>query len=101
MRHGEAVAIGMVYVAALARLAGRLDDEHAARHARTLGLVGLPTTFADAAWPELLATMRVDKKARGSQLRFVVLEGLARPGILAGPEEAWLTAAYEAIGGDR
>jgi 3-dehydroquinate synthase len=101
VRHGEAVAIGMVYVAELARLAGRLDDETAARHARTLGLVGLPTTFADAPWPELLATMRVDKKARGSQLRFVVLDGLARPGILAGPDEAWLAAAYEAIGGDR
>jgi 3-dehydroquinate synthase len=91
----------MVYVAELARLAGRLDEETAARHARTLGLVGLPTTFADAAWPELLATMRVDKKARGSQLRFVVLDGLARPGILAGPDEAWLAAAYEAIGGGR
>jgi 3-dehydroquinate synthase len=101
VRHGEAVAIGMVYVAELARLAGRLDEETAARHARTLGLVGLPTTFADAAWPELLATMRVDKKARGSQLRFVVLDGLARPGILAGPDEAWLAAAYEAIGGGR
>ena len=33
VRHGEAVSIGMVYVAALARLAGRLDDETAARHA--------------------------------------------------------------------
>ena len=33
VRHGEAVSIGMVYVAALARLAGRLDEETAARHA--------------------------------------------------------------------
>ena len=33
-RHGEAVAIGMVFVAELARLAGRLDEETAARHAR-------------------------------------------------------------------
>ena len=36
VRHGEAVAIGMVYVAELARLAGRLDDETAARHAAVL-----------------------------------------------------------------
>ena len=32
--------------------------------------------------------MRVDKKARGAVLRFVVLDGLARPGILAGPGPA-------------
>ena len=44
VRHGEAVSLGMVYVAALARLAGRLDDETAARHAAVLGSVGLPTS---------------------------------------------------------
>ena len=38
VRHGEAVSIGMVYVAELARLAGRLDDETAARHADRAGL---------------------------------------------------------------
>ena len=42
IRHGEAVALGMVYVAELARLAGRLDDETAARHAEVLASVGLP-----------------------------------------------------------
>jgi 3-dehydroquinate synthase len=38
--------------------------------------------------------MRRDKKSRGSTLRFVVLDGLARPSRLAGPEEALLQAAY-------
>lgn len=99
IRHGEAVAIGMVYVAELARLAGRLDDDTAARHATALGSVGLPTRFDGAAYETLLATMRVDKKARGSRLRFVVLDGLARPGILAGPDEGWLKQAYDAMAG--
>ncbi len=99
VRHGEAVAIGMVYVAELARLAGRLDEQTAARHASTLARVGLPTRFDRAPYEELLATMRVDKKARGSQLRFVVLDGLARPGILAGPDEAWLRQAYDVMAG--
>ena len=44
--------------------------------------------------------MRVDKKARGSQLRFVVLDDLATPRILAGPGEDDLRAAYAAIGGE-
>jgi 3-dehydroquinate synthase len=39
--------------------------------------------------------MRVDKKARGAKLRFVVLDGLAKPSTLDGPDEALLRAAYE------
>jgi 3-dehydroquinate synthase len=97
VRHGEAVSIGMVYVAALARLAGRLDDETAARHAAVLGSVGLPTRWQEAHFDDLLAVMRVDKKARGNTLRFVVLDGLARPAVLAGPDEELLRAAYEEL----
>jgi 3-dehydroquinate synthase len=99
VRHGEAVAVGMVYVAALARLDGRLDDATAARHAAVLGSVGLPTSWADAPFDELLKVMRVDKKTRGDTLRFVVLDGLARPAVLTGPAEGLLRAAYAEIGG--
>lgn len=45
----------------------------------------------------LLDAMRVDKKARGSRLRFVVLDGLARPAILEGPDEELLHAAYREV----
>jgi 3-dehydroquinate synthase len=99
VRHGEAVALGMVYVAELARLAGRLDDETAARHASTLELVGLPTRWRGAPFEELLGTMRVDKKSRGDLLRFVVLDGLARPSVLEGPDEALLRSSYDAMAG--
>ncbi len=96
-RHGAAVAIGMRYVAELARLAGRLDEATAERHRSVLELVGLPTTYRGDVWTQLLEAMKVDKKARGDQLRFVVLEGLARPAILQGPDPAVLTAAYAEI----
>jgi len=99
IRHGEAVALGMVYVAELARLAGVLDDDLAARHRSALAAVGLPTRFDGVGFDELLATMRVDKKSRGSQLRFVVLDGLARPRILVDPSEEHLRAAYEHLVG--
>ncbi len=99
IRHGEAVALGMVYVAELARLTGRLDDELAARHRTALAAVGLPVRFDGADFEELLATMRVDKKSRGAQLRFVVLDGLAQPRILADPSDAHLRAAYEHLAG--
>jgi 3-dehydroquinate synthase len=98
-RHGAAVAIGMVFVAELARLAGRLDDATAARHRSVLELVGLPTTYRGAGWETLHDAMRLDKKTRGDRLRFVVLDALARPGILTAPEPALLTAAYSSISG--
>jgi len=96
-RHGAAVAIGMAYVAELARLAGRLDEAVADRHRDVLELVGLPTTYRGGVWGELHDAMKVDKKSRGDQLRFVVLEGLARPTILQGPDPALLTAAYAEV----
>jgi 3-dehydroquinate synthase len=101
VRHGEAVALGMVFVAELARLAGHLDDETAARHARTLASVGLPTRFDAVDFATLRAAMAVDKKSRGSVLRFVVLDGLARPVVLAGPSEDHLRAAYDHLAGAR
>jgi 3-dehydroquinate synthase len=101
VRHGEAVALGMVYVAELARLAGRLADDEAGRHEAVLTSVGLPTRFSGAPYEDLLATMRVDKKARGSHLRFVVLDGIARPGILTDPDDALLRAAYDHLVGVR
>ena len=101
IRHGEAVALGMVFVAELARLTGHTDEELAARHATALAAVGLPTRFDRAPFETLLATMRVDKKARGSHLRFVVLDGLAAPTILSDPSEEHLRAAYEHLAGAR
>ncbi|MGH3332451.1 MAG: 3-dehydroquinate synthase [Nocardioidaceae bacterium] len=96
-RHGAAVAIGMTYVAELARLAGKLDEATAERHRAILELVGLPTSYREGVWGQLHEAMKVDKKSRGDQLRFVVLEGLARPTILQAPDPALLTAAYAEI----
>jgi 3-dehydroquinate synthase len=98
-RHGAAVSIGMVFVAELARLAGRLDDATAERHRAVLDAVGLPTSYDGAGWPELVATMRIDKKSRGDLMRFVVLEGLARPVVLEGPDEQLLEAAFRSVAG--
>jgi 3-dehydroquinate synthase len=99
VRHGEAVAIGCCYVAEVARGAGLIDDALAERHRAAFRAVGLPTTWHGATYDELEAAMRVDKKSRGSQLRFVVLHELAQPRILAGPDEALLRSAYSVMTG--
>jgi 3-dehydroquinate synthase len=95
--HGHAVSVGMVFAAALARGAGRLDDATVSRHRQVLGDLGLPTSYSRDAWPALLETMRMDKKSRGGTLRFVVLDGVGKPAILAAPDEDLLVAAYREV----
>ena len=99
LRHGEAVAIGCVYVAELARAAGVLADDVADRHRSTFARVGLPTGWSGASYDDLRARMAVDKKSRGSSLRFVVLSDLARPRILVDPSDEQLRAAYDVMVG--
>jgi 3-dehydroquinate synthase len=99
-RHGAAVSVGLVFAAELGRLAGRLDDQTAGRHREILESVGLPTSYAGD-WQQILATMAVDKKSRGSRLRFVVLDGLARPRMLEDPDPSLLVAAFEEVRKDR
>jgi 3-dehydroquinate synthase len=98
-RHGAAVSVGMVFAAELARLAGRLDDATAQRHRAVLSSIGLPTSYDADALPELLEGMRNDKKTRSGVLRFVVLDGLGKPGRLEDPDAELLAAAYAAVAG--
>jgi 3-dehydroquinate synthase len=96
-RHGAAVSVGLVFAAELARAAGRLDDATADRHRAVLGSVGLPLSYEPGVLPELVESMRGDKKARAGTLRFVVLDGLAVPARLEDPAPELLERAYAAI----
>jgi 3-dehydroquinate synthase len=98
-RHGSAVSVGLVFAAELARAAGRLDDDTADRHLTILHSLGLPTTYDSDALPELVKLMGSDKKTRAGVLRFVVLDGLAKPGRMEGPDPSLLAAAYSVIAG--
>ena len=96
-RHGAAISIGMVFVAELARAAGRLDDATADRHRDVLTALGLPTSYRADAWPHLQDAMKLDKKTRADRLRFVILDGLAKPTILEAPDPSLLVAAYAEV----
>jgi len=97
IRHGEAISVGMIFVAELAYRTGRIEAELLARHRNALQLLELPISYRGATFDQMLAGMRIDKKTRGSQLRFVVLDALAQPAILAGPAEDDLAAAWDAL----
>ncbi|MDR8018679.1 3-dehydroquinate synthase [Nesterenkonia aerolata] len=96
-RHGAAVSVGMVFAAELARSMGRLDDATADRHLMILSALGLPTTYRDDRWNQLLEGIRRDKKNRGDQLRFVLLSGLGQPTTVEIPDASILYATYQEI----
>ena len=77
--HGEAVAIGMVCASRLAERRGLIDAETTRRQQALVSAVGLPVALppdARLAPADLLACMRLDKKAVAGRLRFVLPTGL-------------------------
>ena len=96
-RHGAAVAVGMVYAAELALAAGYLDETIVDRTRAILKSLNLPVGYRGDRWRELLETMRRDKKARGSLLRFIVLEELGKPRVYEVPDDSILYMTYQEI----
>ena len=96
-RHGAAVSIGMVFAAELARLNGRLSMAEVQRHRDVLASLGLPVSYPADKWPQLLANMRIDKKARAGSLRFIVLDEIGKPRIMHAPTDEILFTAFQEI----
>lgn len=96
-RHGDAVAVGCVYAAELAGLAGVLGADDVARHREIFELAGLPVTYDGNNFDDLLTAMRRDKKTRGTKVRFVVLNEIGDPTRLEGPSVDQLREAFEKV----
>ena len=99
-RHGDAVSVGIMFEAHLANVAGLLSSEVVNRQRSILHSVGLPTSYSSASIEDLIEVMKVDKKSRGDLLRFVVIDGVGQPRILAGPTHEQLSSAYDVLGRD-
>lgn len=96
-RHGNAVAVGMMFVAHLA-LGRKLNDASlVALHEEILTKAGLPTRYEAGAFDELHDAMLLDKKNRDGRIRFVVLDGLGSATRLEDATVEEMRAAYEAI----
>ena len=88
--HGEGVGAGMVMAAELSRELGLVDAAFVQRLTRLIQRAGLPTRGAviDAQDNAVryLQLMRVDKKAEGGEIRFVVIDGPGRAAVRAAPD---------------
>ncbi|MEO7588195.1 MAG: 3-dehydroquinate synthase [Arachnia sp.] len=94
LRHGQAISIGMVWMAEVSKQLLGLDGAVAAHHRELLAGLGLPVTYERDAWPPLRQLMSLDKKSRGTSLRLVGLAAQGRPVILDAPDEDTLATAY-------
>lgn len=97
LRHGEAVAIGMVYIAELSFARGLIDSSVLDLHRQLLTKFKLPITYPRDAWQKLAPLLALDKKARGTTIRFVSLDGVGSTLRLDDLSSAELDAAYERI----
>lgn len=73
--HGEGVACGMVLAADLSARLGLIPEAQAQRLGALIARAGLPVTPPDLGVARFLDLMRVDKKAEGGHVRFVLLDG--------------------------
>jgi 5-deoxy-5-amino-3-dehydroquinate synthase len=96
LRHGEAVAVGLIYAAEVARELERIDDDRVAEHRRVVGGYELPLrpprgTRADAVLP-LFAR---DKKALAGVT--LVLDGPRGVEVVTGIDDEVLVRAFERL----
>jgi 3-dehydroquinate synthase len=97
--HGEAVAIGMVGAARLAVKLGLLAADTATRQLRLLEEFGLPTACPDLDPQSLWAPLRHDKKAVGSNLRWVLPTEIGEVSVRAGVDEALVDEVLASLAG--
>lgn len=96
LRHGEAVAIGLAYAAALAHRLGRIDETRVAEHHEVLDRFNLGRRLPEGLGDdELLALMKRDKKAI-SGLTFA-LDGPNGVEVVPGVDEKVVRAALEDV----
>jgi len=80
LRHGEAVAIGLVLEARVARARGAFPERDLGRLERLLVALGLPTSLPRAiAAGDVVRLARRDKKTRGGVVRYAVPARIGRP----------------------
>jgi 3-dehydroquinate synthase len=84
--HGEAVGCGMVMAADLSARLGLIDRPYADRLTRLIARAGLPVTGPTLGAARYLDLMRVDKKAEGGAIRFVVIDAPGRAAVRAAPD---------------
>lgn len=77
-KHGEAVAIGMLYEAKIANKMGICNKDIIERLNNLIMRAGLPTKMPEIASDRILETMQIDKKVKDGGIRIVLPEEIGK-----------------------
>jgi 3-dehydroquinate synthase len=97
LRHGEAVALGMVFAARVAEATGLAAPGLTEGHVELLRAAGLPVGGVALDPDEVLAAMGTDKKHAGVGLRLVLLRAPGEPEVVPAPERGLLVEAIRSL----
>ncbi|MGD0795025.1 MAG: 3-dehydroquinate synthase [Dehalococcoidales bacterium] len=78
LKHGQAVAIGMIAENEIARRMGFLDSADSSRLEKVIREVGLPVRIPELDKKKLMRAMQQDKKVRQGKVRFVLLKSIGK-----------------------
>lgn len=76
IKHGRAVAVGMMAAARIATKLGMLGEGEVKRLQKLIARAGLPAEMPDLNFEEVMQAMQHDKKVRGGKFRFVLLKAI-------------------------
>jgi len=95
MRHGEAVAVGMIFAAEIAARRGLMQRGDAERLRRLLKRLHLPTSVSIREAGPILEAMRRDKKVEAGAVRFVLPTGIGRAPVVEPISDAEITGTLK------
>jgi len=95
LRHGEAVAIGMVFAAELSNLVGDLPRDIVEDHRKILTTFHLPTRYPKSHYAAVVKLMQSDKKVKNNQVRFIGIAKIGKPIWMEKVNSKQIKIAYE------
>jgi 3-dehydroquinate synthase len=76
LKHGQAVAVGMMAAAKISRRMGVLDEREVARLEMVIRQAGLPVAMPELGGEKVIEAIRHDKKVLNGKIRFVLLKSI-------------------------
>jgi len=94
-KHGEAVAIGMIYAAKLSREMGQCSDDVIQRIYSLIEKFGFDTKLPDFTPRQYIESMYLDKKAMDKKIRFITVNDFGKVEIVDAVSEQALVKALQ------
>jgi 3-dehydroquinate synthase len=98
LRHGEAVALGMIVAAGISKKLGLMEEMEIDRQRLLLEELGFCLEPPELGAKEILDVMHMDKKVSEGSIRFVVPTGIGRPPVLRAIPESLISQVLEEEG---